>query len=224
MWTPDKKRRSALVDLHSEMPSQASHLSLPAGISSHWEGRFVQDSKAPGIRASEIQNTKRHREYPGFASWMKAMGLESRMNCVTTFEEVCRLTPYCFVRQCVVACALQCSLHSQSLGDSDTSSPAPWQNTGPSDWTCLPARKITNGICFWIGIFSIPHMRYQALCLRTKRWYGLLEHPPNDSPFIIMICDIHLLKFYYFCNLIQFVPPYCCSGQCFLTCPSSSLG
>ncbi|EFB23570.1 hypothetical protein PANDA_001366 [Ailuropoda melanoleuca] len=26
------------------------------------------------------------------------MGLESRMNCVTTFEEVCRLTPYCFVR------------------------------------------------------------------------------------------------------------------------------
>lgn len=76
---------------------------------------------------------------------------------------------------------------------------------------------------FLIGMFSIPHMRYQALCLRGKRLYRLLEHPPNDSTFIIMIYDIHLLKFYYFCNLIQFVPSYCCSGQCYLICISHPL-
>lgn len=72
----------------------------------------------------------------------------------------------------------------------------------------------------WIGIFSIPHMRYQALYLRGKRLYRLLQNPPNDSPFIIMIYDTHLLKFYCFCNLIQFSPSSCCSGQCCLMCLS----
>lgn len=85
----------------------------------------------------------------------------------------------------------------------------------------LPGQKITNGdFLFCFGIFSISHMRYQGLCLRGRRLYRLLEHPQNDSSFFIMIYDIHLLKFYYFCNLIQFFLFYHCSGQHYLICLS----
>lgn len=87
----------------------------------------------------------------------------------------------------------------------------------------LPGQKITNGdffFFFWFGIFSVSHMRYQGLCLRGRRLNRLLEHPQNDSSFFIMIYDIHLLKFYYFCNLIQFFLFYRCSRQRYLICLS----
>lgn len=139
-----------------------------------------------------------------------------------TFEDVCSLTTCCSV---ISVSSHLCSavLTQLSLWAIQTHLPH-LEKTHAHKTRLASSCSEDSQIALFLNCdISVPHMRYQALCLRGKRLYRLLQHPPNDSPFIIMIYDTHLLKFYYFCNLIQFVPSYCCSGQCYLMCLSQPL-
>lgn len=101
-----------------------------------------------------------------------------------------------------------CLLHYDKTHGHKTGLPSPW----PEDY------KWWFFILFW-DIFNITH-EVSGAVLERKEIISTLRASPNDSSFFIMIYDIHLLKFYYFCNLIQFFLFYHCSGQHYLICLS----